>query len=277
MKPPFIVQKTSNHGASNPVVARLGIQTIDLVQWLAVEDGDKKSITDIYLDLQRRLLNCFDIYQRLLAAQDKALADAEEAWGRGQNTFPHIIGLQDEVESFLFAAKCYLREVACLLNILFQTGLKDEAAIFWNNKGEDSEVTTWAKAHFGVDHGTTRMLASEADWISEIVRLRNAVEHPGGKSGTLKLTNFEARPEGIVPPSWAREGADEKPPSDLFRDISIMLDNLLTFAEDLLVDAIHSKPIFPQIKIGQIPEDDRNPDAPVRLKATVDLERPKRV
>jgi len=271
MKPPFVFQKVSNHGSANPIVARLAIQTFDLIQWLRAADDEKKMIIDNYLELQRRLLSCFDIHERLIAARRKALADAEKVWGQGQNTVPHVIGLQEEVESFLFAAKTYLREVARLLNNLFQANLADDSAIFWDPKGGDSRVAVWAQRRFGANHGTTKMLASEADWISEIIRKRNAVEHPEGKSGTLKITNFEARAEGVLPPLWAREGSDDALPSDIYKDIPIMMDNLLTMAEDLLVDAIHANPLFPQIIFARIPEEKRNPEAPVRINATVDL------
>ena len=271
MRPTFYLQKVSKHGASNPVVARLSIQTADLIQWLAVSDGERKEILGLYLELQRRLLSCFDIRSRLLRARDEALEDAKHAWDKGQNTVPHIIGMQEEVEGFLFSAKIYLREVARLLNKLFEAELANDSAIFWSPKGGASVVATWATERFGADHGTTSMLASEASWVSEIVCFRNAVEHPGGKSGTLKLTNFEPHPEGIMPPTWARVGADERPQSDLFNDMTVMLDNLLTLAEDLLVDAIHARPVFPQIKIVQLAEDRRDRHAPVRFKATVDI------
>ena len=135
MKPPFIIQKISNHGTENPIVARLTIQTINLIDWLAVEDGDRKSIIEIYLDLNRRLLSCYDIHQRLVAARDIAVDEAEKVWEQGQYTVPHVIGLQEEVEAFLFAAKTYLREVARLLNALFQANLKNDSSIFWDPKG----------------------------------------------------------------------------------------------------------------------------------------------
>lgn len=276
MKPPFIIQKTSNHGTENPIVARLAIQTVNLIKWLAVDDQEKKAIIDIYLDLQRRLLNCYDIHQRLLLARENTLADAVTVWSQGQRTIPHVIGLQEEVESFLFAAKTYLREVARLLNKLFQADLKNDSSIFWDPKGRESDVAIWAKRHFGEDHETAKMLASEADWIGEVIRSRNAIEHPEGWSGTLIINNFEARPEGIVPPSWARQGAQAKAPSDLYNDIQITLDNLLTFAEDLLVDAVRANPVFPQIIIVHIPEAERNKDVPIRYDVTVDLTNIKR-
>lgn len=271
MKQPFVFQKTSNHGSSNPIVARLAIQTFDLIQWLNVSDEEKKAIIDNYLDLQRRLLNCFDIQQRLLAARDEALSGAVEIWGSGQNTVPHVIGMQDEVENFLFSAKTYLREVARLLNNLFRANLPNEAAIFWDPKGGESKVAQWAKDRFGEDHGTTRMLLSEADWIGEIVRKRNAVEHPNGKSGVLKVVNYERIAAGIIPPHWSREGTSPIGPTDLYKDISVTMDNLLTLGEDLLIEAIRNDPAFPQIILAFVPEEDRDPKAPVRIRATVDL------
>lgn len=271
---PFVFQKISNHGSENPIVARLSIQTIDLIRWLKATEEEKKLIIENYIELQRRLLNCFDIQRRLLVARDEALGNAVTIWESGQNTVPHIIGLQEEVEGFLFSAKTYLREVARLLNSLFRANLPNDAAIFWDPKGGESKVAKWSKDRFGEDHATTRMLASEADWIGEIVRKRNAVEHPGDKSGILKLTNYERVAAGIIPPHWSRVGANHVDATDIYKDISVIMDNLLTLAEDLLIEAVRNQPLFPQIILAFIPEKDRSPEVPVRVRATVDLGKP---
>jgi hypothetical protein len=272
MVAPFEIQKVSNHGVGNPIVARLAIQSHDLLQWLNVEQAKREAILQQYMELMRRLLACFDIQSRLIKARAETIEYSEKAWKEGKRTTPHVISLQDEVESFLFASKVYLREVAHLLNLLFDARLPRDSAIFWDPKGQKSKVALWAEDIFGPDHETTKMLSSEADWISELARKRNAVEHPGEKSGTLSVKNFERMPEGgIRPPVWARDYVKEGEATDIYKDISVLMENMLTFAEDVLVNAIRINPVFPMVLIAMIPEEDRDKICPVRLRPTMNL------
>ncbi len=272
MVTPFEIQKISNHGVGNPIVARLAIQSNDLLQWLNVDQVKREEIMLHYMELMRRLLACFDIESRLISAKAETVEYSEKIWKEGKRTTPHVVSLQDEVENFLFASKVYLREVARLLNLLFEAELPCDSRIFWNPKGQKSEVVVWAEDTFGSDHGTTTMLASEADWISELARKRNAVEHPGGKSGTLRVKNFERLSGGgIRPPVWSRDDENEGQPTDIYKDIAVLMDNMLTVSEDVLVDAIRANPSFPQILIRIIHEQDRDKSCPVRLRPTVNL------
>lgn len=272
MVTPFEIQKTSNHGTANPIVARLAVQSNELLQWLDVDQVKREAILSHYLELMRRLLACFDIQTRLTNAKTDTIEQSERIWREGNQTTPHVIGLQDEVENFLFSSKVYLREVARLLNLLFEAELPYDSRIFWNPNGQKSEVVRWAEDTFGPDYETTKMLASEADWISELAKKRNAVEHPEGKSGTLRVENFKRiEGGGICPPVWARDYEEQGQATDIYNDISVLMENMLTFAEDVLVDAIRAYPSFPQVLIGMIPEKDRDASCPVRLRPTVDL------
>jgi hypothetical protein len=272
MVTPFEIQKISNHGVGNPIVARLTIQSNDLLQWLNVDQAKRDAIFLHYMELMRRLLACFDIQSRLINAKTETVEHSEKVWKEGNHTTPHVVSLQDEVENFLFASKIYLREVVHLLNLLFDAELPCDSSIFWDPKGKKSKVAMWAEDIFGSDHETTKMLSSEADWISELARKRNAVEHPGGKSGTLRVKNFERLPGGgIRPPVWARDYNEEGEATDIYKDISVLMDNMLTVAEDVLVDAIRVNPRFPMVLIAMIPEQDRDKSCPVRLRPTVNF------
>lgn len=272
MVTPYEIQKISNHGVSNPIVARLAIQSNDLLKWLNVNQANREAVFSHYMALSRRLLACFDIQSRLIYARAETVKHSEKVWKEGNHTTPHVVSLQDEVENFLFAAKNYLREVAHLLNLLFDAGLQYDSSIFWDPKGQKSKVALWAEGTFGLDHEATQMLSSEADWVSELVRKRNAVEHPGEKSGTLRVKNFERLPGGgIRPPVWARDYNEEGEATDIYKDISVLMDNMLTFAEDVLVEAIRINPSFPMVIIAMIPEQDRDKTCPVRLTPTINL------
>ena len=275
LRPPrFIVQQVYEHGAGNPIVARLALQTFDLVQWLDADKKRRENIFAAYLELHRRLLSCFEFQVRLVAARDKTLKDAEEKICRGEYTVPFVISLQAEVEGFLLASKQYLRELARTVNLLFDAGLDTEAKVFWAQNGEISDVARWAMDRFGPDHHFSKMLISESEWVSELVKKRNAVEHPGGRSGALITENFQANEAGFTPPSWQRSGdncINEK--SDIYCDLDVLMSNLLTFAEDLLVSAIQLNPVIPMVIFAEIPVQQRDPNSPVRIRPVLDLPR----
>lgn len=104
--------------------------------------------------------------------------------------------------------------------------------------------------------------------------MRNAVEHPGERSGILYIHNFELhkipKKEEIVitEPSWH---IDDGKRTSILKDMDAFLKNLLEFTEDLLVICIKkTDPPFP-IVIEEIPEADRDPTCPIRFRATISL------
>ena len=266
----FEVQKISNHGVGNPIVARLVIQSSDLLKFLNTDEANREEILLQCMELHRRLLGCFDIQSRLLFSRNETIENTKKILGEGCNTTPHVVSLQNEVEGFLLASKIYLREIARLLNLLFNAELPSEAGIFWNPKGQKSEVAIWAENTFGLDHEIYKMLTAESEWVAELVRKRNAVEHPGGWSGDLRVINFERMPGGgIRPPVWGREVDGEGEVTDIYSDISHLIDNMLTVAEDIIALAIGINPVSPYISIGMIPENERDGNCPVRLRAVL--------
>ena len=88
--------------------------------------------------------------------------------------------------------------------------------------------------------------------------MRNAVDHPGGSSGTIIIHNVRAHPQGLIPPAWSRGG----PESDIFSDMKTAMDNMLTIAEDWLIACIEKTSPFGVIAFYQIPEAERDAKCP---------------
>lgn len=270
----YVIPKMSNHGSSHPIVARLSIQTVDMRQWMDIPDQTKQDvISTIINELQPKLLQCSDIYVRLLSAKETTLADATEVLGPGGQTLPHLIGLREDSEAFLNVAKQYVRDLSMLFNHLFGTSLKREAKVFWEQRGSATgpAASVWAAGVVGEDFA--QWLSDQRGWIGELCKKRNAVEHPEDKSGTLNINNFR-RYQGnqFLPPSWQRVGKDVQcVETDLLGDLEVYLDSMLRFTEEIIASAVKLRPNFPPIEIFEIEEDARKPEAPVRLKASVDL------
>jgi hypothetical protein len=130
----MIYTKISNHGTTHPVVARLAAQTHELLQWADLSKEKKNELYAIYDGAKDRLLKCHEAYERLR----RALAENMEAEIFGADGAlkrrPHLIGLQGEVETILYQAKNYLRDLLEVLGIFFGTDF-DEASFFFDTRG----------------------------------------------------------------------------------------------------------------------------------------------
>jgi hypothetical protein len=105
------------------------------------------------------------------------------------------------------------------------------------------------------------------------VDYRNAVEHPGGYSGELRIENISLDPEGkLVEPTWWREkeGQPVDAPSSIRADMETGIHNLLGLGENIIVFWAMDHLIAPMLmRIRQIPAEQRNPTCPVKWDVTL--------
>jgi hypothetical protein len=231
------IRKISNYGAWHPIVARLKVQTHELAQWADLSEDKKLELLAVYSDLADRLLNCHEIYVRISVGLEKEIAEHHSNPDAQVKKVPHLVGLRGEVENFLYESKNYLRDVLRVLDIFFAAKFDEASAFYPSTAGGKSKLVLWAAAKFGPSDHFTTMLRSEQEWAAELIRKRNAVEHPGGKSGTLHVENFKRLPDGrFALPHWYR---DHNQPTGLVQDLETYLENMLTLGEDMLVSCIH--------------------------------------
>lgn len=264
----FEVKKISNYGTQHPVVARLKVQTHELLQWADLSKDKQAAVMAVYFELADRLLKCHEVHGRLTAAFKTTMEEFRPSADPRIKNVPHLIGLKGEVETFLYEAKNYLRALLGVIEIFFDASF-DEASALYDPKGKGtSDLVAWATKTFGASDHFTTMLVSEQEWVGELIRKRNAVEHPGGKSGTLHIENFTPSPDGrFILPRWHRD-ANEL--FGLFPDLETYLENLLTLGEDMLVSCVHHKTRHQIIQFVEIPVVDRRPECPVRLTVQID-------
>ncbi len=264
----FEIKKTSNYGTRHPVYARLKVQTQELIQWADLTKDQRQDVLAVYFGLADRLFKCHEIYERLAAALKATMEKFRPSADPRIKNVPHLIGLRGEVESFLYESKDYLRELLRIIDIFFDKKF-DEARAFYDPTGKgNSDLVVWATKKFGASDHFTTMLVTEQQWAGELIHKRNAVEHPGGRSGTLHIENFTLSPDGrFILPRWHR---DENEPFGLFPDLETYLDNMLTLAEDMLVSCVHHKMRHEIIQFVEIPIADRRPECPVRITVQLD-------
>ena len=257
----FEVRKFSDHGANHPVVARLGAQSHELMKWIKLEKSQRDALGELYIStLMRALLSCHDTAATLAGRIEEALASVPKQEQSRVRHMPSMPKLKSDAETFLYQAKNFLRDQLVLLEIVYDKKFAD--AVCWTTEKKDN-VLNWALEEFGEDDSLCRELRNDSNWILEVIRMRNAVEHPGGYSGHMLMYDFEAKEGAYIRPSWQRTG---QPRCDILRNMDVILDNLLTFSEEMLVHCIKHRPQFPGMEVAEIPEAERNPDFPQRLQ-----------
>jgi hypothetical protein len=268
----FEIRKILDVGAGHPVVARLGKQISDLLNWAGFEKPKRDAIFSLYIHtLTSRLLRCYASRDEILRLRNESVSAVKNQSNQSMREVPQVVGLQALAEQFLYEAKNYLRDILVLFEIVYGCPLKNASAFADTKDKGDGDFVKWATEKFGTANSFAAMVRVDQRWITEIIRKRNAVEHPGGHSGTLTIQNIRVNNEKewvgtYIPPTWQRTGRVE---SDILQDMNCNLDNLLTFAEDVLVEILKREEPTKTIAFYEIPADERDPQCPVRIR--VDL------
>lgn len=266
----FEIRKISDVGVSHPVVARLSVQTSELINWAGLEKAKQDAVSSLYIHtLTWRLLRCHKSRDEIARLMTESVNGIKQHKDPRIREVPHVVGLEGLVGQYLYEAKNYIRDLLQIFEIVYGCDLKDASAFAdTKNKGE-CHFIKWTKTQFGAENNLAVMVKDDQGWITELVRSRNAIEHPSGHSGTLTIQNVRVHPEKpgcYISPTWQRTGNAE---TDILKDMDCGLDNLLTFGEDLLIEVIRRGEHANMIAFYQIPIEERNPECPVRIR--VDL------
>jgi hypothetical protein len=258
---PLVVSKLLDYGTSHPVVARLHVQVSELLKNITLEGSDREAIFSASFHGSMRLIRCWDIWEKLAEECDKLEREHQPQQNHQIAAIPSVVGLKHMAETFLYEAKNFIRDLTTVINAAYRTEF-DQASQFCKAKG-GSIIWRWAVGRFGSEDRLTRFLGLHEAWLSEAVRMRNAVEHPKGRSGVLHVRNYELVPDaGILRPMWNREGNE---PTSIVADMAVLCDQMLRFAEELTIYIIEKHLHVNIIQIYEIPENQRDPRCPRRF------------
>jgi hypothetical protein len=185
----FHFQQISDYGTKNPIVARLCLQVKDIIKFFPLNETQKENVFGtMCMDIMPHIMTCYKINKEIgveiIKCKEKINKDGILTQPQGRTlTLPSILNLNERVETFLYNSKSALRDFIKIFNVIFDAKLKIEARY--------DLVYKWAKGEFGENDNLTKILKQNYDlWIQQIVKMRNAVEHPGGSSGHLHIHNF---------------------------------------------------------------------------------------
>ena len=218
-------------------------------------------------EAQMRLLRCYDHAFRIKNEERDQLEQLQSGTSINPRKLPYVMNLNADVEGFVMTATQYLRDLVPAFNELWGTSLTPEASTFWRKHASQSDAEKCITRTFGSDHPLTSFLGTNEFWIAELIKRRNAVEHPGGGSGWLVLQNFRIVGPTLAHPAWGRRTKTAKPVLEpVVPALEQLLSRLLSFGEELFALAVMTKPRWEHVVVREIPERARNPACPIRFR-----------
>jgi hypothetical protein len=217
----------------------------------------------VLFELSRHLVRCVEVCDRIKAEVDASAAKiakdglTTQSLGRVVN-LPSVPDLTSHAEAFLQSAKLAIRETARLTEPFFNEKRDHRYHMF----------AKWAETKYGKDDLLSKTARAWEPWVEEVVTMRNAVDHPkDGPRGKLIVKNFHLDPNSSVPavvePVWHLTG---DPPGKILEQMQNIIEDTTRLGEDVLVALFHKySPAFP-FAIYEIPEAERNPAMPKRLR-----------
>ncbi|WP_407120238.1 hypothetical protein [Bradyrhizobium sp. STM 3561] len=235
---PFEFKKIASHGTTNPIVARLSLQILKILQNCKGTKEAKDKIGLLYHEsLMMKLLRCWEIKEAYTKSFAEAAAKYKPPTRPNEPVeVPQIERLEAECHNFLYEAKNYIRDLLYVVNKLYGTSFS-EASEFSKARKKGKSLIEFATETFGPDDAKTKMLVEAVPWVEMAIGMRNAVEHPDGYSGQLVIENFRRDPDQkLSEPVWYRvkDGKNATEPSSIRADLDAFIHNMLTLGEDVL-------------------------------------------
>lgn len=273
----FQFKQLLDHGSANPIVARLSLQILKILEQCDASDETRDKVQEVYVhSLLRKLIRCYEIERRFAAEFTAAVKKYQPPSAPGTAIdVPQVARLEEECHNFLYEAKNYIRDLLRVINALYGTSFS-EASEFYRDKKRGLSVVSWAVQRFGKDERRTKFLREVAGLIKHVVDARNAAEHPGGYSGTLRIRNFELLPDRrIDEPVWYREhgGRVVEDPVAIRAILNNVIDGFLVLGESVFVSWADQHLKMPDLmRLTTIPPELRDPDCPVKYEVTISSE-----
>lgn len=254
------------HGATDPLVARTILQTRHVLEPFFAQNSDEyKDLMDLSWEVTNSLVSLRVIRERLETQIRDIAAEIEQnravyTEGKSPKPLPIVKYYDIEFRSFVNEVRRILSTISGLFPILTPKDFSN---------GHFHKALEWARAERGPNDLLTQMLASDQRWIRTWIAMRVAIEHPE-KDKHIETLNFSLEPNRNVRlPTWrfVHPDFDMASPQNLLDVFSTCIDNLLKFYEDLQVVLLDGHlPAQFKITLGIIPEEERDPQCPMRYR-----------
>ena len=254
-------------------MARLSLQIFQILDQCDVKKEKNEAIGHLYLNsLQRKLLRCWEIKERFREEFNVATKTYQPSPKRGQAiNIPNVSRLEEECHNFLYEIKNYIRDLLQVWNLLYETNFSN-ASEFSRAHRKRQSLIAFAANEFGERNPKTVFLQEAATLVEYFIALRNAVEHPGGYSGVLRINNFSFQSDGkLREPIWytEKDGKHLHDPSSIRVDMDIAILNFLVLGEDIFVSWAVDNIALPELmQLAVVPSERQDPKCPIKWVVT---------
>lgn len=270
----FKFQTISEHSHNNPVIHNV---IPKMNEWMGITNLDKKQRIDLEtlcFNCLNRLSICFEIMNEL----EQQHVSCEESWRkrdvRNSAFIPGIVDLDSNVENFANHSKNVLRDLTRVFNLVFDTKFIDAVkfARTISKKGvhQDSDAMKFVINNHPEKSDFIDFLRSYQDSNAVVNSIRNAFEHPNGKSGTISIENYKLIEHSLISPVWKLENRNANAilnspdPTPLLDGISRIFNTVFCFTEGILVFLIFEHVNREIFTINKISDGNGAPNQPVR-------------
>lgn len=265
---PWSTSTAARVGASNPIVARIVIQSVEALGTWRPRNGDPRVIKRHLHACKEEALVCEAAYNRLKTRYDAIVADVTEAGLKMQHNViecPSIPSLRDEAAAFLTSAKRALQLIGEVFNQFY---VPDGRTPMVANANFEFAITRLENS-VPVNREFIDYLREVVPTAKRFVDLRNGLEHPTADKSTV-VEDFRLIPIGIIPPSWHRSVLAKE--AYVIDDMQDFLSFVVEFCESVfffgLIDNLPANLPF-RLDVQAVPEDEIDRECPVayRLRA----------
>lgn len=255
-------------GSSNLIVARVLLQSYDILQAAFFEPNIDKDIIILHLhSCKETLIACESIALKINSKIDGILESigskgiAIDNNGRGLNPFPQVQDLEAECGSFLVHANRAIKIISELPSLFLKLDRLDS---------NFEHLAKRLESAIGKDANLTKFVMEHSVSISNLIELRNFHEHPKSKGRKTSIDNFRLMPDSsILSPHWGLSGNVPRP---IKEDMLYAISFLTSIAELMLIHLVMqtTSKNFPYIILA-IPESEISTSKPIRYKLTLDV------
>lgn len=266
---PWVASPVSDVGSANPIVARVLLQSHEILK-AAAFDGelDKDAITKQLHSCKEAILACERMAGTVGSHIDRIIAEmieqgiAKDNHGRGFNPFPQVPNLDTDCGTFLVQVNRAIKLV-CELPTLFVRLERTDSNFDHLGKRLVTAI--------GMDTPLVQFITSNAMSVRYLIDLRNFHEHP--KDVSTVINNFHVTPSGeVAAPTWQLSGTKNSEPRPIKEEMVAAIDFLVQVAEAMLIHLVLHRisPQFPFI-VEEIPDEDIDSKLPIKFRLSIDI------
>jgi len=249
----FKIQKISDVGTGNPIVAGLTIGLFDIVKMAEIDKETQEAINESNFKIVQSLTKAEKIGMQIRAHINTVMEELKKAGVQTQSfercvNVPSTEGL-DDVREFLKYCKQSLQELVQIINLFCDTG---------SSLPRYDKICNKLKVVYGDADPVFLQVQQDHDvWLKKLLDLRNADEHPDtmipqGKQlfYDFDINWFDQHQKWIVGLPHFYEG------TSVYELVKASIHNIFTFTEDVNILFLQKK--MPKIvEIQKVPNDQR--------------------